>query len=204
MSIGEKLLNLRKSKNLSQEEVAEKLNVTRQTISKWETDQSSPDFDKILPLCNLYEVSADYLLTGKEGKNIPIKDEVDIQKMRAKGIGLGVFLYIIAVSWIMISIPFLELNPILSCAIFLIICGFATYKIIYTAIVYKNKKEKKKENTVIKQIDNIVSLITVIIYFIVSFMTMAWHITWVLFIVCGLIMEIVKLIFMLKGEVDEK
>ena len=48
--IGEKLLELRKKKGLSQEEVAQELNVSRQTISKWETDQSTPDFDKIIPL----------------------------------------------------------------------------------------------------------------------------------------------------------
>ncbi len=49
--IGEKLLELRKKTNLSQEDVAFKLNVTRQTVSKWETNQSVPDFDKIVPLC---------------------------------------------------------------------------------------------------------------------------------------------------------
>ena len=49
MNIGEKIFELRKSRNLSQEEVAEKLNVTRQTVSKWETNKSTPDFDKIVP-----------------------------------------------------------------------------------------------------------------------------------------------------------
>ena len=49
-NLGERLYKLRKDKQLSQEEVAEKLNVTRQTISKWETDQSMPDFDKVVPL----------------------------------------------------------------------------------------------------------------------------------------------------------
>ena len=64
MSIGQKLLDLRKSKQLSQEEVANRLNVTRQTVSKWETDQSMPDFDKIIPICELYEISADELLSS--------------------------------------------------------------------------------------------------------------------------------------------
>ena len=57
MNIGEKLLELRKAKHLSQEEVADRLNVSRQTVSKWETDQSMPDFDKIAPLCELYQIS---------------------------------------------------------------------------------------------------------------------------------------------------
>ena len=59
MSLGQRLIELRKEKKLSQEEVAGKLNVTRQTVSKWETDQSTPDFDKILPLCELYEISTE-------------------------------------------------------------------------------------------------------------------------------------------------
>ena len=63
-NLGERLFELRKTKNLSQEEVAEKLNVTRQTVSKWETNQSTPDFDKIIPLCELFEISTDELLTG--------------------------------------------------------------------------------------------------------------------------------------------
>ena len=61
MSLGEKLLKLRKKKGLSQEEVADILHVTRQTVSKWETDQSMPDFDKVVPICNLYEISTEEL-----------------------------------------------------------------------------------------------------------------------------------------------
>ena len=64
MTLGERLTCLRKQKNLSQEEVANQLNVSRQTVSKWELDQSLPDFDKIMPICNLYEISSEELLTG--------------------------------------------------------------------------------------------------------------------------------------------
>ena len=66
MDLGEKLYELRRSKNLSQENVAEQLNVTRQTISKWETNQSTPDFDKIVPLCELYGITPNELLTGEK------------------------------------------------------------------------------------------------------------------------------------------
>ena len=62
MTLPERLIKLRKNAGLSQEEVAEKLEVTRQTVSKWETGQSSPDLDKVLPLCNLYGVTPDELL----------------------------------------------------------------------------------------------------------------------------------------------
>lgn len=205
MDIGERLLDLRKSKNLSQEEVAYKLSVSRQTISKWETNQSSPDFDKILPLCDLYGVSTDYLLTGrKESRDNNLKE--NLEEKRAKGIGISILIYILAVSWIVIAIPFLKVAPVLAASIFLVICGIATYMIVYTCIRYKIKKEKKedKNNTVVKQINEIISLIIVIIYFIVSFTTGAWHITWILFIVCGLCEAIVKLVFMLKEDNNEK
>lgn len=206
MDIGERLLDLRKSKNLSQEEVAYKLGVSRQTISKWETNQSSPDFDKILPLCDLYGVSTDYLLTGKMKNDKESDDKENITEVRAKGIGIAVFVYILAVAWITIAIPFLDMDPILASSIFLVICGIATYKIVYTCIRYKIKKEVKENenNKVAKQINEIISLIVVIVYFIVSFTTGAWHITWILFIVCGLCEAIVKLVFMLKEDNNEK
>ena len=66
MNFGEKLFELRKEKKLSQEEVADRLNVSRQTVSKWETNQSVPDFDKIMPLCELFEIGVEELLTGKK------------------------------------------------------------------------------------------------------------------------------------------
>ena len=65
----------RKTKNLSQEEVADQLNVTRQTVSKWETNQSTPDFDKILPLCELFEITTEELLTGKKPEENVTKQE---------------------------------------------------------------------------------------------------------------------------------
>ena len=65
MNLGDRLMELRKSKHLSQEEVAEKINVSRQTISKWETNQSTPDFDKIIPICELYGITTDELLKAE-------------------------------------------------------------------------------------------------------------------------------------------
>jgi transcriptional regulator with XRE-family HTH domain len=208
MNLGERLLNLRKSKQLSQEEVAEKLDVSRQTISKWETNQSTPDFDKIAPLCKLYGITSDELLTGNKGVSNATIDEENmlIKKKRAKGIGTGVMLYFISVVWIMISIPVLNFDPIVSSAIFLTICGIATYYIIYTCIVFKEKKTKQeiRKNKLRKQIESILAIITTIIYLLISFATMAWNITWIIWIVFALLSEILKLIFMLRGIEDEE
>lgn len=203
MNIGEKLYKLRKDKNLSQEEVADILGVSRQTISKWETNGSLPDLDKVAPLCKLYEISADQLLTGKrENKNVSYNDN---KKLRAKGIGLGVLGYFLAIISIMITIPVLDMNPIIATSIFLLICGFATYIIIYTAIVYKKEEETKKEEIKgpRKIIHDLLLIIMTLIYLLVSFKTMAWHITWIIWIVYVIFDNIINLIYELKGGKDE-
>ena len=60
MTLGEKIQILRKQNGLSQEALAEKLAVTRQTVSKWELNRSMPDLDFIARLSELFHVSADY------------------------------------------------------------------------------------------------------------------------------------------------
>lgn len=62
MTFGEKLFKLRKEKGLSQEALAEKLNTTRQAVSKWENSQGFPETEKLLMIGTIFEVSIDYLL----------------------------------------------------------------------------------------------------------------------------------------------
>lgn len=62
LEVANRLLNLRKKNNLSQEELAEKLGISRQAISKWERGDASPDTDNLIQLSNLYRVSLDELL----------------------------------------------------------------------------------------------------------------------------------------------
>lgn len=66
MTLGERLAILRKSKGLSQEQLADELYLTRQTISKWELNQSAPDITYILKLSDYFAVSTDYILRGDE------------------------------------------------------------------------------------------------------------------------------------------
>ena len=62
MRLSEKIQILRKQKNISQEQLAEQLNVSRQAISKWETGESLPDIENILRLSSIFDVTTDYLL----------------------------------------------------------------------------------------------------------------------------------------------
>lgn len=62
MILAEKIMQLRKKSGWSQEELADKMNVSRQSVSKWESAQSVPDLDKILQLSKIFSVSTDYLL----------------------------------------------------------------------------------------------------------------------------------------------
>ena len=61
MEIGNKILELRKKENLSQEQLAEKINVTRQTISKWELNETTPDIKQAKELSKLFKISLDEL-----------------------------------------------------------------------------------------------------------------------------------------------
>ena len=70
MKFGEKLQKLRKEKGMSQEELAARLHVSRQAVSKWENDQGYPETEKMLMIGNIFSVTMDYLLkddTCKEG-----------------------------------------------------------------------------------------------------------------------------------------
>lgn len=76
MKFYEKLIILRKKALLSQEELAEKLDVTRQTISKWELGQSKPDIDKLQMMSNLFQVDVNTLTN----EDISLEDSVNIKK----------------------------------------------------------------------------------------------------------------------------
>ena len=62
MNISQKILLQRKKKGISQEDLANTLNVSRQAVSKWESSQSVPDMDKIVALSNYFNITTDYLL----------------------------------------------------------------------------------------------------------------------------------------------
>lgn len=81
MNIGKKLLDARKKANLSQEEIAEKLNITRQTVSKWESNETVPNINQVKLLAKIYKISLEELLNYNK---IDEKIESIIKKTNTK------------------------------------------------------------------------------------------------------------------------
>ena len=73
MTIGKKIASLRAILNISQEELADKVGVSRQSISKWEVDKAVPQLDKVLLLCEVFNVSCDELLQDSVSLNSDVK-----------------------------------------------------------------------------------------------------------------------------------
>lgn len=80
MNLGKTLQDLRKNKNISQEEMANELNVSRQTISNWENSKSYPDILSLMTLCDIYKISLDDLFKDNEDLLNSIKKNEKIKK----------------------------------------------------------------------------------------------------------------------------
>ena len=85
MSIGNRIQQLRIDNGLTQEQLAEKLAVSRQSVSKWEVDQSQPEIDKVVQMSRLFSVGTDQILL----------EEADVKKLRPQELHLG-SVYLIA------------------------------------------------------------------------------------------------------------
>lgn len=204
MSLGERLLELRKSKHLSQEELAYKLDVTRQTISKWETDQSTPDFDKIMPLCELYGITSDELLTGISKEKEEVKEDLKDNKNKRLGLVISIFLFFLAISWVVLADEFGVPDGI-NVPIFLLIIAFGVCILVYNYAGSSKKKEEKIEVVDVSQkvfdaIKGAIAIIVLIIYLGISFLTGAWHITWIIWPMYAVVVKIIELCFLLKGK----
>lgn len=73
MDTAEKIMGLRKAHGMTQEQLAEKLEVSRQSISKWESGQAMPEADKLAALSGIFHVTVDYLLKPSEADALAIR-----------------------------------------------------------------------------------------------------------------------------------
>lgn len=84
MNLADRIQYLRKAQGISQEGLADQLGVSRQAVSKWESEQSMPDLDKIISLSDYFEVTTDYLLKGIEPV-VGEKEELFTEQKRIAG-----------------------------------------------------------------------------------------------------------------------
>ena len=85
MTFGEKILKLRKERGLSQEDLAMQITVSRQAVSRWEKETSTPDTENIVQLCKLFNVSSDYLLNDnyEENVDVPVNERKNIYLVKS-------------------------------------------------------------------------------------------------------------------------
>lgn len=86
MKLSEKIFSLRKKAGLSQEELADKLNVSRQAVYKWETEAAKPELEKITAMVQLFNVSYDYLMNDSIDSDEPVKSQLPKKKFQYKSV----------------------------------------------------------------------------------------------------------------------
>lgn len=123
MSLSKKIYELRKSNGMSQEVLAEKINVSRQSISKWESGETVPEIDRIIELSKVFGVSTDYLLLSSEVESLTNRTkqleeqqenlQARIKKEHVKNLRIlsSCFIYAIALAvffFLQLPLPYLE------------------------------------------------------------------------------------------------
>ena len=85
-SFGTRLANLRREHNLTQNDIADRLNISAQAVSKWENDLTSPDLDTLVKLSDIFDISVDDLLGKKKKETVylPAEERKDINKLMLK------------------------------------------------------------------------------------------------------------------------
>ena len=143
MRIADKIKNARIQKGYTQEQVAENLLVSRQTISNWENGKSLPDIISIIKMSELYELSLDEMMKGDKALLKKVERDVGAVKAEKKFIKFAWISIVIAII-LMILGEIIEGNPFIDFmngALPWILLGL----MLLFAILYLNKEEKDKE-----------------------------------------------------------
>lgn len=130
MEIGKKLKNARIEAGLTQEKAAEKIDVSRQTISNWENEKSYPDIISVIALSDLYSVSLDELLKGDQKMAEHLEESTNVVKSNKKLTG-AILLNII------LMILLIALNMLLPEGTYYLVIVFCVVIMSSSALLYK-------------------------------------------------------------------
>ena len=139
MKLSEKITFLRKSNGFSQEDLAEKLHISRQTVSRWESGSALPDSNNILQISALFGVTTDYLLKDDHpGGDLPRPRSVP-------GNGSGIMFYLIALEVMILLLQFMT-TVILQNAVFALL-SFLPFAAVIGGFEYAHRKTTPTERT---------------------------------------------------------
>ncbi|MEG0367430.1 MAG: helix-turn-helix transcriptional regulator [Coprobacillus sp.] len=130
MEIGKKLKEARIEANLTQEDVADKIRMSRQTISNWENEKSYPDIISIIELSNLYNVSLDDLLKGDEKMIEHLQESTNVVNSNKK-------LIMMVIINIIMMILFIIFNGAMSENMYLLFVGISIAIVSMTVLFYQ-------------------------------------------------------------------
>ncbi len=151
MSFAENLQNLRKKSNMTQDELAEKLQVSRQAVSKWESGSGYPETEKIISICEIFDCSMDELIRGKI--TLDKKDNYDlVMSTSAKQVSIAVTLILLGVSIFLTIIglsPDVEQSSLIGICVILLSVAFAVPLFIVNGFKIE---EFKKKNPILNNV----------------------------------------------------
>ena len=164
LELVEKLQKLRKDNNLSQEQLAEQIGVSRQAISKWERGEATPDSDNLICLAKIYNISLDELISSKENNNMN-EESKKTKLMKIKDYVLVALLFIVTIIYLILGFTLSLWHP-----------GWLLYflPVIITSILDVIDKKSVSEFAF--------PLLIAGIYLVLGFFWNLWHPGWVVFI----------------------
>ncbi|MBR6790191.1 MAG: helix-turn-helix transcriptional regulator [Oscillospiraceae bacterium] len=140
MKLSEKILSLRKSRGMSQEELAEKLDVSRQAVSRWENGSALPDAENILRLSRLFGVTADYLLNdGYQSDD----DLPKVQQTKSDGVRQVMF-YLVLMEIMVLLMQFMTV--IILQSVFFGVLSFIPFVALIGGFEYASRKKGGARN----------------------------------------------------------
>lgn len=188
MDFGNQIKQIRKEKNITQEQMAQSLNITRQAVSNWENKSNLPDIEILIKIAKVYGVSLDKLILGDDNMNNMteklIKDGSETRKSRLNAISVcvGIVLFILGMICLIIRAivgDWIDVNGMLQEYFFLIpisfvffFCGFLTFIVTglrnVVAIFIDNRDVSNKNIIILTIVSTVVCLICVIVVFILK------------------------------------
>ncbi|MBE6992794.1 MAG: helix-turn-helix transcriptional regulator [Ruminococcaceae bacterium] len=152
MTFADNLQRIRKNAGFTQEELAERMEVSRQAVSKWESGQTFPELDKLIRMAEMFNCSLDELVRGEDSaaavSKISAEEEAafagycGVKMKLARSITLGVFLILLGVTLIVLSDLGTETTQIMATALLLLLIAAAVALFIVSGLAADNFKKK--------------------------------------------------------------